>query len=503
MRHKVDGDTIGRASALVALMLLSLSPVRAAVTVGHDAASATSGIQQAIDALGPEGGAVHIPAGRFVLSAPITLPTDRPVALLGEGAATVLVADDEYTLTLATDANARDTAILVNEASAVKPGDFLWIKSDRFRKWEATRVTVKAIEGQTVRLNGRLNRNYTVAEHAVAIHSFPIIYGMKVRDVLIRDLNVVGSLRQAAFQGFGKWYANPTILVYGKRARVIDVDVEDSPSDAISLQQNGRYVVRGCRVRNAAQMGIHIGGNATEVVISSNTIQQAGVWGIYLCNGAQQVAIADNLVLDVGLHETAKGPVQWEYGGNQPLRENPGFRRFAWNYACAAIGGLGGGGKTDRHNTISGNVIRRSRGAGISFLRWGGSTPKEVRPGAYYAINGNTIQEVGYAGIHLYAAEAVNVTGNTIAQAGEGIAVVKARHCLVSNNLVREAEVGIGVRTMDGWPGEEGPECLENVIRGNTLIQVVRGIDLAEDAPQNRVVENDVLGESRTDTVAE
>src|SRR5690606_6810834 len=182
--------------------------------------------------------------------------------------------------------------------------------------------------------------------------------------------------------------------------------------------------------------------------------------------------------------------------------DNPGYLRYRWNLGVAGIAGLGGGGDTDRYNTITGNVVRQSRGAGISFLRW--KPESGHRPGADFAITGNTIEDVAYAGVHLYAAEGVTISGNTIANAGEGIAVVKARHCAVQNNLLRRCRVGLAIRSMDGWQadGETGPASEQNVITANALFACEMPIDIAADATDNTVDGNHVYPATDADAEA-
>ncbi|MFW6039118.1 MAG: right-handed parallel beta-helix repeat-containing protein, partial [bacterium] len=394
------------------------------VHVVPDENSPTGGIQEAVEQLGPEGGTVFIPAGRYQMRAPVYLDyVNKPITLAGEGPATVLVAANEYQLTITESAGNEQRTVEIDHPERVEVGDYLWIPSTK-GKWHATRTHVAAVEMEAKQLRLEQPIRGPVAANTVAYHSYPLIYAKQVEHLIVRDMKLVGSLRQESYTGWSSWLGNPALLIYGKEGEVRNVEVVDAPSDAISMQAGGPYRVRDCRVRNAGSMGIHLGSNATRVHIRDNLLEGIGQWGIYLCNGSQHFTVANNVVLDVGAYETAEGEVVYERHLRNKPRDNPGYLRYRWNSAVAAIGGLGGGGKTDRYNTITGNVIRHSRGAGISFLRW--KPEAGERPGAFYAISGNMIEDVAYAAVHVYAAEAVSVTGNTIADAGEGVALVKA-----------------------------------------------------------------------------
>ncbi|MFW6060204.1 MAG: hypothetical protein ACODAQ_08480, partial [Phycisphaeraceae bacterium] len=87
---------------------------------------------------------------------------------------------------------------------------------------------------------------------------------------------------------------------------------------------------------------------------------------------------------------------------------------------------------------------------------------------------------------------------------------VKARHCAIQHNLLRQCEVGIGLRGMDGWEdhGELGPTTEQNVVTGNALFgcatPIQRGDEIAENVIQgNHVIESEAPPDTARETTQE
>ena len=78
-----------------------------------DQDSATSGIQEAIDALGERGGSVRIPAGKWLLRQSIVLRSG--VSLIGDGSATELTIAAPRVLFLIRDVHKGSRSIYLRE----------------------------------------------------------------------------------------------------------------------------------------------------------------------------------------------------------------------------------------------------------------------------------------------------------------------------------------------------------------------------------------------------
>ncbi len=53
------------------------------------------------------------------------------------------------------------------------------------------------------------------------------------------------------------------------------------------------------------------------------------------------------------------------------------------------------GGNKDKYDNISNNIIYKSKGSGIAFLKFSG----ETRPGQFVNITGNNIYEIAYSAV--------------------------------------------------------------------------------------------------------
>jgi len=456
---------------LMTVLFGAASSASAAVEVRHDPESPTAGIQEAVDALPKEGGAVFIPSGRYLLRRPVFLPSN--VMLYGEGYATLLEADADYSSGLAQDAVSGGRAIRVADPAPFRPRDAVLVLDEGMGdSQKATLAHVVEVRGDEVLLDSPLRLAYRLRRNARVVHIFSLIRSRgQISNVTLRDLRLVGSLRKN-HQGVHSWPYGSAVALRGENIRLLNLDVQDTPGDAILLARAGRFMVRDCRLINNASRGIHIGDNNTDIVISGNIIEKAGNFGIYFCNGCRRVNVVGNVIASIGVYETDRGPQ--EVGYADPYRMNTNV---------SGIGGLGGGGLHDKFDNITGNVIHDSRGSGISFLRW----PGEVRPGECINVSGNTIYDIRLSALYIFAADTVNVSDNLIINSGVGVSILKSVGCNIRNNLLRDCPVGVELASDE----EELPSRL-NVVTGNTFIRCGEGTRVGSFASDN-VLDGNVM----------
>ena len=129
--------------------------------VGDGEADDTLAIQAALDSGARE---VRIPAGEFVVSDAIRPHSGQSVALFG-----ILKVVDSHVQRLTAPANAGDDTIEIANASSFRKGQWVTLLADNSPKWQTRQHAdcgrVAAIEGNRLRLDGRLSMSYLPQAH--------------------------------------------------------------------------------------------------------------------------------------------------------------------------------------------------------------------------------------------------------------------------------------------------------------------------------------------------
>jgi hypothetical protein len=160
----------------------------AAIVVKPIAESPTSGIQEAIDALGSEGGSVTIAAGEYSLRQSIRLRDN--VTLQGVGEATVLRKNKQFGSKL-TALNVGKT-LLVHDASGFQPGDEIGVFDRTSVGWLHGHAVIVEVKGKELLLSKNPGGKFDPANGAAAINYFPAISGRDVSRVVVKDLVIDG-----------------------------------------------------------------------------------------------------------------------------------------------------------------------------------------------------------------------------------------------------------------------------------------------------------------------
>lgn len=370
-------------------------------------ASATAGIQEAIDALPESGGTVFIPAGRYLVRRSIRLRSS--ITLRGEGAATILTrpAPVDFTLTAPCEANANTVA--VDSAEGLQPGDEIIVADIIQRTWHSRQFLIESIEGTTLKgkiVAGNPKRSYAPKNGAWGGHYFPMIHIPDCDGVSIESLTIHGGDHaytpgdHAGFTCMAVHAATATNL------QVQHVTVQHWPADGIGAQRGSGVTVTHCLVEDCLSHGFHPGTHLTESLWTHN-ISRRNATGFFFCLGVRHAIVADNIFVD--------------------------------NRGC----GIDNLGAPDRDNVVRGNVIARNGRYGIEAV------------GALNNIIANNIVQDNsqrcpgmFPGIYLDGHAGNVVEGNhchdTQENATQGSGIVadnEAGENLIANNLVTHVDL--------------------------------------------------------------
>ena len=113
---------------------IKAAPARISVEDFHQEGSPTAGIQEAVDALGPEGGVVFIPSGVYEISRSIILRSG--VQLKGEGEHTVIARRDPcIQVPLKAASKKGETKVKVASSRGLRVGGEVTVRSDESHGW--------------------------------------------------------------------------------------------------------------------------------------------------------------------------------------------------------------------------------------------------------------------------------------------------------------------------------------------------------------------------------
>ncbi|HUW82728.1 MAG TPA: right-handed parallel beta-helix repeat-containing protein [Phycisphaerae bacterium] len=300
-----------------------------------DENSPTCGLQQAIDSLGPPGGTVTIPAGRYVLRRGIELSAS--VTLIGEGGRAIFVAPPAYASRLTGDVGEGSDAVTVADASGFAVGDEIMVTSHTQRGWNSTHAILAGIEGNILRLSRPLWNDYKAADEALAVHWFPMVRAFMQHEIYLTDLTIEGTPDRLALRP--DFTASAIHLVRCCDSQIARCRVIGWPHDGISVQMGGRVSVTDCHVRDCCGHGFHPGTGTRQTLWSSNIAAHNGTDGLYFCARVRDSICANSVLADNGRH---------------------------------GVGGLGGG--EDRRNLVSANQCVGNAGAGIEMDGGGSNT---------------------------------------------------------------------------------------------------------------------------------
>lgn len=358
-------------------------PVRNAVLNSADFAgpsSTTAGIQEAITALPPSGGAVYVPPGRHVLRRSVEMRSG--VTVRGEGPATVLVRPKEVVTPLAKPSHGSQKIIHVRSGKGLSVGDEIYIGDEATGGWHSSHCIVRENRGRSLILevlHGDRIHRFLPKRHGFAANWFPAFWLRGLQDVTIEDLTIDGGVRRPRREKcdfvVAAVHSRSSINV-----RVLNVTVRNWLGDGIGLQGGHGGLVQGCVVENCTGHGYHPGTGITQSIWSDNFARGNTRDGLFFCLRVT--------------HSTVRGNV---FVGNQGH-------------------GIGGLTDPDQYNTVIGNVCAENGKHGIDADHAIGNTIQGN------ICRGNSRREPGrYAGIYLAGHRNCIVTGNVCVDDSEKV----------------------------------------------------------------------------------
>ncbi len=375
------------------------------LSVGHKDADLVGADDKALQAgldylhrLG--GGTLEIRAGEYTMRNALYL---RPgITIRGAGEDTVLKKTPSYCTPLDCDCDWYEAQVRVEDPSGFTPGCGIILRSTRDTRLEVIKDTVTKIDGQTLYLSRRMEKNAWLEDGATAATLFPILTAEWVDNVTVENLVLDGNRAQS--DEINGNYAGGVFIQHCDRHTYRNVVSRNYNGDGYSFQVCDDIRFEHCRSENNANLGFHPG-SGSQRPIFTDCISRGNSQGIFFCWGvtdglAENCDLSDNLDygVTIGHRDTDNRIAHCTIERNhkvgllfrQPLSEFRGAHR----------------------NLVEGCTICdngfKAEGLGIQFL---GETHDVVIRDNIFADSGQSQQKIG---IQVSAeAEGTKISGNT------------------------------------------------------------------------------------------
>ena len=271
------------------------------ITVGFEKADIVGrdhrALQAALDYVGGlGGGTVTIGPGVYLMEDALHLRGS--VTLRGAGPDTVLLKCPGVTSALAADADYGDCEIQVEDPSSFRVGMGVTVADERAHGFHLTVATIVAMEGNTLRLNGRHQSDYVMQRGAWATNTFPVISGRHVENIRLEGLTVEGNKAENqplnGCRGAGIYFMRSHDIVIAECA------IRDFDGDGISFQQSADVHVLECVCQGNTALGLHPGSGSQRPLIRGCRSTDNGRIGLFFCWRVKGGVAQDNVLLRNG-----------------------------------------------------------------------------------------------------------------------------------------------------------------------------------------------------------
>jgi hypothetical protein len=245
-------------------------------------------IQEVIDTLGEAGGRIVLPAMDLVLDRGLQLRSN--VELVGQGEDTVLRKAPGRVYPLAGYHNYGMYDVPLEFTDGLEPGMTVAVRDDVHGGFFETFARITWIDGHWVGLDCALHSDYSASQEPVLVTSYPLVYGLGVEDVAVRDL-CLGGNREAQPAGIGACRGAAVYFLQSHRFEVSDVVETGFAGEGLGFQMCSHVTIRRCSFCRNTGNGYHPGAGSTAVLFEDCVAEGNGRAGFYFCVRANHVTV--------------------------------------------------------------------------------------------------------------------------------------------------------------------------------------------------------------------
>jgi parallel beta-helix repeat protein len=251
------------------------------------AASATL-IQNAIDSLGDSGGRVILPEIDLILDRGIELRSN--VELVGQGEQTILrkAPGRVYPLSGYHNYGMLDVPLMFTDG--LEPGMTVAIRDDRHGGFFETFSRITWVDGTWVGLDTGLHSDYHADLNPVLLTSFPLVYGLGVENIAVRNLCLDGNRKEQP-AGIGGCRGAAVYFIKSSHIEVSGVKEEGYEGEGLGFQMCKYVTICNCHFANNSGNGYHPGAGSTAVMFENCIATANDAAGFFFCVRANHITV--------------------------------------------------------------------------------------------------------------------------------------------------------------------------------------------------------------------
>ena len=363
----VDGRKIAYKDDIIASNSSNLGVnVKAYGATGDGVTNDTEAVLNALAVAKQSSGILYFPNGTYMMDRAIYMSSNMQI--IGDRGATIKKFP-AITQLITQNVSAGQNYVYVEDASKYYVGQDAEIGSDREGSARyATPLLITAIDLETnkIEFEAYYKTGATQAYSAGGFFtsSFSILRTNGTKDVvdniLIQGITLDGNRQEdePSEWGLSCIHIDPDNREHHKYkqsdVRIIDVEVLNSPADAISDQSSCDSYISGCTLINAKRHGVHWGTIFNNAVFDGNTVKDCGLDGVFWCENVSYVRCVNNYIehCKYGCDASAGGTT---WGLDSIIANNVFNNMTSHAIYCPTWKGL----------VITGNVIKNVNGSAI------------------------------------------------------------------------------------------------------------------------------------------
>ena len=249
-------------------------------------------IQEAINALPPEGGIVELPEGVYMINRSIRLHSG--VTLRGVGAKSILHKTPGGIARLLEPALKGTSAVLVDHPERFHQGEQVGVVDNQQVGWNATHAIVLGMEDGRLLLNRGVWASYQPELNGALVGLFPLITAANGENVAVEDLAIEAELKEQPSSVLNFTFS-AIHFNHVSKVSIRHVAIRSYPGDGVSVQGGSRCQILDNVVQGCLGHGYHAGGGLEDSLFENNRAIGNGGDGFFFCSNVRTVTVRGNL----------------------------------------------------------------------------------------------------------------------------------------------------------------------------------------------------------------
>ncbi len=261
-------------------------------------------LQRAADSL-QAGDTLEIRPGTYQMHNSLFIPSG--VTVRGKSGQTILRKGAGVESLLTEDGDYGESQLRLAEPQKFRPGMGISVTDNLLSSgWDISMTTVKAVEGDLVRIDPMTLRDYNAEEQQARVrNSFPILCAIETDGVVFEDLIVDGNKAENAY--IDGCRGGAIYLYRSKNAVIRNCVARNYNGDGISFQITDNVQVLNCESYGHAGYGIHPGTGSPRAMVKGCRIHDNVQVGLFLCWRVREGRFEDNLIENNGKYGVSIG----------------------------------------------------------------------------------------------------------------------------------------------------------------------------------------------------